>query len=135
MKKIINGFKNYHPSKPVMLLYLLIPLCFAITSTKCIDNDFWFIINIGRYITNHGLFYIDPFTVHEGLHVVVQQWPVDLLFYHIYNIFGEIGIWLLILLLFIIIMYLIYKICILISERLSLSIMMTTIISFLFVLY
>ena len=135
MKKVIDKFKTYNPSNKEMLLYLLLPIILSFFACKVISNDFWFIINIGRYITNHGFFYIDPFTIHEGLHVVVQQWPVDLIFYHIYNFFGINGIYILILILFFIIMTLIYIISKMISNNTKLSIFITTLVSLLLLLF
>lgn len=129
MLKLINRFKNYTPSISESILYLFIPILFTFLGCKTISNDLWFMINIGKYITKNGFFYTDPFTIHKGLHVVVQQWPVDLLFYHIYNFLGITGIYILTISLFFLIMFLIYKICNLVSNNTKVSIFATSIIS------
>ena len=136
ISKIILKIKNYHPSKKIMFLYLLIPLCFSFFSLKIIDNDFWFLINTGKYITNNGFPHIEPFTIHSNLFFVAQQWLTDIIFYMIYNPFGEIGIYIFMILIYLLIMFLIYKICLLVSDnKTSLSIIVTVFISLLLLLF
>ena len=45
------------------------------------DNDIWFLLNNGRYVINSGIPVVDPFTIHEGLKYVMQQWGTSLFFY------------------------------------------------------
>lgn len=136
MKKLINRLKNYHPCKPLALLYLLLPIAISFFSLRIIDNDFWFLINTGRYLTEHPFPTIEPFTIHNNLSFVIQQWLTDVIFYGIYHTFGHLGIIILMFIMNILIMYLIYKICMLISDnRLSLSIIITNVISFLLLIF
>lgn len=55
---------------------------------KAIDNDTHFLLNSGRYVMEHGIPYTEPFTIHEGLHFVLQQWPTDILFWQAYALGG-----------------------------------------------
>ena len=57
-----------------------------------LDNDLWFLMNGGRYVLTQGLPYIEPFTIHEGMHFVMQQWLSGVVFWSVYHMFGPVGI-------------------------------------------
>ena len=82
-----------------------------------LDNDIWYILTQGRYIAQNGLYNIDPFTIHEGLNVVVQNWLSSLIFWNVYDFCGELGILSLIIIINGLICTLLYKICMLISDN------------------
>ena len=83
MKKLLN----YHPSKWEALSFLLIPIFIGMLTSICGgNNDIWFILNFGRYILNNGFPTIDPFTIHDGLEIIVQQWLSDIIFYSGYKL-------------------------------------------------
>ena len=109
MKRIIEKYKNYHPSKLEILSYLFIPIFLGLLRLTNLGEDIWFIINNGRYILNHGFFTIDPFTIHKGLHVVVQQWLPDVIFYKAYDIMGSTGIYIVTQLLNVYIVFIVCK--------------------------
>jgi len=46
---------------------------YARTAVSGLDSDVWFILNNGRYICENGFPTINPFTIHEGLPVVLSQ--------------------------------------------------------------
>ena len=56
------------------------------------DNDGWFILNSGRYVLENGIPVTEPFTIHEGLHFVMQQWLTDVLYWEIYRYAGMGGL-------------------------------------------
>lgn len=134
MKKIKEWFKNYHPSKFVCYLFLALPIIFA--SIQCfgkLDNDSWFLLNTGRYIINHGFPSIDPFTIHEGFELVVQQWLTDVIFYEVFDLFGKVGVAFLVFAIYLIIIYIFYKLCQLLDEnRFRLSVLLTVIFGVLY---
>ena len=133
MRKIIEKYKNYHPSKWEVLSYLLIPIFLGLLRLTNLGEDIWFIINNGRYILNHGFFTIDPFTMHEGLHVVVQQWLPDVIFYKAYDIMGSTGIYVVTELLNLYIIFITYKLLMLVTDKKrNLSVIFTIIISYLY---
>ena len=132
-KKFINKLKNYRPAKQIAFLYFFIVIIVMVVRYCTLDNDFWFLANTGKYILNNGFPRIEPFTIHNNFSFVVQQWLTDVIFYYTYLIFGEIGMFILILLLFILILYIAYKLCLLISEgRVYLSVILSCIIGFLY---
>lgn len=135
MKKLLN----YHPSKWEALSFLLIPIFIGMLTATTFDNDIWFLINLGRYIINNGFPTVDPFTIHEGLNLVIQQWVPDVLFYFIYSNFGKVGLYLITNLVNIYIVFITYKLIMLITDnRRNLSVLftviITTLISFSFII-
>ena len=57
-----------------------------------VDNDTWFLLNHGRYVAAHGIPFIEPFTLHEGWHFVMQQWLYALGLWEWYRAFGTVGL-------------------------------------------
>lgn len=136
INKVLNKLKNYHPSKREALCFLLIPIFIGILRSTVIDSDTWFILNYGRYILNNGFPTIDPFTIHEGLHLVIQQWLVDIIFYKGYDLLGNIGIYIIVNIINLYIVYITYKILMLITDnKRNLSVLVTVIITSLFDLF
>ncbi len=56
------------------------------------EADTRFAMNLGRYILEHGFPHVDPFTIHENLQLVAQQWLSGVLFWQIYKDFGVDGL-------------------------------------------
>ena len=136
MKKIIDKFKKFNPCKPLAILYILLIITISFFTLRIIDNDFWFLINQGRYIIENGFPTVEPFTIHNNLSFIIQQWLTDVIFYGIYHSFGHIGIIILIFIVNVLIVYLLYKICILISEnKVFLSVILTAIIDFILLIF
>lgn len=126
MKKILN----YHPSKWQAISFLVIPIFIGLLTSTSFDNDIWFLINTGRYILNHGFPTIDPFTIHEGFNLVVQQWIPDVIFYEIYHFFGKIGIYLFTNLVNIYIVFITYKLLMTVTNnKRNISVLFTFIIT------
>lgn len=59
------------------------------------DNDVWFFLATGDWILEHGIPYTNPFSVHEGLGFIAQQWlhcVISSVLYHTGG-FVLMGIW------------------------------------------
>ena len=95
------------------ILILAIPLLFV---TVAMDNDFWFIINHGRYILQNGFVSVEPFTVHEGLAFSFEKWLTCITFYKVYDWFGPWGVYAFIQVVFAAIIWVFYRVCLLFSE-------------------
>ncbi len=54
--------------------------------------DTHFVMNIGRYVLEHGIPYVDPFTIHENITLVAQQWLSGVFFWEAYKNFGINGL-------------------------------------------
>ncbi|MBR6712373.1 MAG: hypothetical protein IKI76_05180 [Selenomonadaceae bacterium] len=54
--------------------------------------DTYFVMNLGRYVLEHGFPHVDPFTVHENLKLVAQQWLSGVVFWEAYKNFGLNGL-------------------------------------------
>lgn len=127
-KKIIEKYNSWVPSRFIRIAILAIPLMFLFIGIFRIDNDFWFLINTGKHILNNGFYTYEPFSIHHNLNFISQQWLTSILFYVIYDKMNIWGMFLLILLVNGIIVYLLYKLFLLISsKRIKLSLVMTLI--------
>lgn len=123
MKKLFGVCSLKH------ILFFLIPAIFVMFMVHGLNNDSWFVLAEGRYLVENGIHYTDVLTIHEGMNIVVQNYGFAAIFYLIYSVLGASGLYVMMLLLNFIVCYLIYKICILISNKnvnLSLLIMAVT---------
>ncbi len=136
MKKITKLIKNYYPTKYQALLFLIIPVLIGMLNSLLFDNDIWFLINTGRHILTNGFPVIEPFTIHENLSFVVQQWGSDIIFYTTYKYLGSIGLYLLTNLVNIYIIFITYKLSmVLANKKRNLAVLFTCIITTLLALF
>jgi len=120
MKKIISFlWKNWY------YFLLVFPFVEIFYVNRSPTNDIWFLLNNGRYVLNHGIPYIEPFTIHEGLHYVMQQWLSSTIFYGIYSKLGGYGLLTFTILISFIIIIVYYKLCYRISNNKLISILIT----------
>ena len=79
-----------HNNVAIMLVgAFLVGLVMADTLTKALDNDTWWLLATGRQIVQDGFFQENPWSMHQGLHVVVQQWLSAVVLYKLYVLGGE----------------------------------------------
>lgn len=116
-KKEKDKKNNYKASKWLPIFFIIFLSIFVVLSNSKLDNDLWYLLTEGRYILKHGIFHVDPLSMHEGLNVVVQNWFSATFLWIVYDFFGEMGILALIVFCNAVICILIYKICYLISEE------------------
>ena len=57
-----------------------------------INGDTWFLLNCGRYVEAYGVPHTEPFTMHAGLHYVMQQWLFALGLWKVYSFAGTAGL-------------------------------------------
>lgn len=129
-EKIINFIKKYYH-----WFFLLIPTLIISKNYIYLDNDAWFLLNTGRYILNNGFFYVDPFTIHEGLSMIVQQWLTTVIFWGVFNYLGDIGFYIFMTVITYILLFLHYKIVNLVSNKKLLSVIFTMLCSTLWIKY
>ena len=129
MKRIKNMLVNYHPSKKMLFLYFNIPLILVLF-WRVEYNDIWFLLNHGKYVLNNGFPSIEPFTIHQNFSFVMQQWLSSVIFYLSYSLLGKYGLLLLTLLVTGYIIFISYKLCMLLSDnRYGLSVLISTIVT------
>lgn len=76
---------------------------------KIPDSDTFFLAATGRYIMETGIVpTINPFVIHEGFGIIVQQWLYDVIVYGAYQ-WGNMGLLILTLFLYTISMIVLYK--------------------------
>lgn len=128
IKEFIDNYSFFTPPKIFVFLWLSVLVLFICLFSFKIDNDFWFLINTGKYILNNGYPLTEPFTIHANLEFIVQQWLTDIIFYLIYNKFGIYGMFVFMTIINCIIITLIYKISLLITNnKVKISLIITTI--------
>ena len=115
-----------------LFVVLLLPFILICINNRLPDNDIWFLLNNGRYLINNGIPNIDPFTIHDGLEYVMQQWGSSLLFWELYDIFGSKVLLVFIYIISFLLMFVFYKICYIVSEKKKISIVITC-ITFVFI--
>lgn len=91
MSKLEKSEKLLDRALPICVPVILIACLFYKISTN-FDSDIWHILNNGRYVLTNGIPYIEPFTIHEGLRYVAQQWLADCLFWKVYELLGPSGL-------------------------------------------
>ena len=122
-------------SKKTLFLYFNIPLLLVL-AFRVNYNDIWFLLNHGRYVLNNGFPLIEPFTIHENFAFVMQQWLSSVIFYLSYSILGKYGLLILTLLVTGYIIFISYKLCMLLSDkRHTLSVILTTVMTTLLAFY
>ena len=111
------------------MVAFLIPVLLILCANHAIDNDSWYVSAEGRAILQNGIYHEDVLSMHEGLHVVVQNYGFAAIFYLIHSILGAPGIYLAMIILNFVILFLLYKIYMLLSKKnvdLSLILMAAT---------
>lgn len=81
-----------------------------------LQTDTYWLINTGKYIAHNGLPYIEPFTIHEGLSLVVQQWLSTIIFYAGYKVGGVLGVHLLSMFMYAVIVFMAYRLALQLAE-------------------
>ena len=66
--------------------------CWQLLFSFSEEADTFFVMNLGRYVLEHGIPYVDPFTIHENLKLVAQQWLSGIFFWEAYKNFGVNGL-------------------------------------------
>ena len=134
INNIKNKFKNWNPSNFATILLLLLPYFVFAIKEFVLDNDFWFLYNTGKVILEKGFIMIEPFTIHENLVFIPQQWLTDVIFYLIYNRFNIIGMLILVLIVNGLIIFLIYKLSFLLSNKKNISIITSIVIDMIYLI-
>lgn len=124
-------FKKYTPSKYTSYMLFFLPLFFALFMDFSREPDTWFLLSHGRYVLNNGIPHTEILSMHSGFSFMMQQWLSATVFYTIYKVFGEFGLYIFYLLMCALITYLIYKLCMIICNKKVYASTLTTVISIL----
>jgi len=98
--------ENRKKTNRILKLLVFLP---CIIMTLQLDNDIWFLLNSGRYVLQHGIPTIEPFTLHQNFSFLMQQWLSATIFWGIYSKLGAIGVLLLVFLFYCAIVAVTYK--------------------------
>lgn len=108
---------KYKPNKYTSYLYFIIPLLLSTTLNISKERDIWFILSYGKYILKNGLPHHDILSMHSNFTLVVQQWLSDIIYYLSYKLLGGVGIYILVFILNALVLYFLYKLCMVISNK------------------
>ena len=61
-------------------------------SSGSFDNDMWWLLATGREVVENGIPYTNPWSIHEGLDTVIQQWLAAVVLYGTYSVSGYMGL-------------------------------------------
>jgi hypothetical protein len=92
-----------------LMMFLLFSLCPLLTYQLAFQNDTYWLINTGKYILNNGLPSTEPFTIHQGLHFMAQQWLTTIVFHVGYQKAGVAGVHLIVIGICSILLFVIYR--------------------------
>lgn len=101
----------------IIVLVTLLPICLILNMFVGLDNDLWYLLSEGRYIIQNGIYHVDTISMHQGLDIVVQNWLSAVIFWIIYAFLGSKGILFMVFIVNTVILYLLYKISMLISDN------------------
>ncbi len=76
----------------ILAVILIAVFCIALTPVT-LQNDTYYTIKVGEYITQQGIDMQDPFSWHEDLQYTYPHWGYDVITYFIYHTFGFTGIY------------------------------------------
>ena len=115
MKKILKQL-----TMKEWLLYITvftIPIIVILFMKRWLDNDIWYLLAEGKYISQNGIYYTDTLSIHADLAIVVQNWLSTVTLWIIYAFLKVKGIFLFVVICDLVISFLLYKICMLISDK------------------
>ena len=122
-------FKFYKPSKYISYLLFILPILFFFLINMSREMDIWFLLSHGREVLNNGFPHTEFLTFHTGLNFIMQQWLSSVIFYIIYNYLGNLGLYIFIFIINGLIMFFLYKLCLLISGNKIFASVLITVIS------
>lgn len=124
-------------NKHICYILLILACINALATTYTGECDIWFMFSHGRYVLSNGFPHTDFLTMHSNLHFVMQQWISSVVFYLSYKYLGTLGVYFLVWICNSIIIFLLYKLCMKISNNMLFSSFITyitsTILSFAFI--
>ena len=114
----------------IIAVLLIIIFCIGITP-KTFQNDTFYTIKIGEYVTKNGVTMQEPFAWHENLKYTFPHWLYDVMIYTFYSIGGFAGIYLSTIAFVIILGLLMYYINVRLSKNNVISFLITIITMYL----
>lgn len=76
----------------IFSIFSIVILCIGLTF-KYLQNDTFYIIKLGEFISNHGVDLKDHYCWITNLEYTYPHWLYDLIIYYIYDLFGYLGIY------------------------------------------
>lgn len=125
--------KNEKQLNILLTILIFIPAFFIVGNS--ISVDLYFLVEHGEYVLNNGFPHTEFLTIHKDFNFVMQQWLFSCIIYFVYTFLGNTGTILFVILFYILHVFVLYKICFLITDSHVLSCVTTFIGSILFLIY
>lgn len=93
-----------------------------------LNNDLWFLISSGRLVEKYGFITKEMLSFHNNFDIIIQQWPIALLFSFLYDTFGPVAVAIVVILTTYLIAFMLYKIFTLICKNHELAVVFTAIL-------
>ena len=81
--------KHKYIEKIILIVFMFLPI---LTIPLYLDNDSWFLLNHGKYVLEYGFPHYEPFTIHQNMEFVMQQWLFSVLYWIVYRSLGKSGV-------------------------------------------
>lgn len=134
VNKVIKSLTNEKCTANVFLYFFIPIIVLACLAIK--ENDLWFLLNHGKYVLQHGIPHVEPFTIHQGFSFVMQQWLTSVIFYVLYSKFSYWGLFILLEVVNFAILFVLYKLCMVLShDKYKLSVILSVITDTLLIIF
>ena len=107
-------------NKKTLMYIIFIWIISYYLSNKTFQNDTFYTIKIGEYISNNGIDMLDHFSFHN-IAYTYPHWLYDTFIYFIYKIGGFTGIYISTICLFLILLFSVYKTSIKLTNKITIS--------------
>lgn len=119
-KSRLENLKQSEPKgllKPLMIFAVCVGIALFGFSTG-LDNDIWFMIAHGNYLFENGFHFpsTEILSIHSDFAFSLEKWASCVLFAGAYNLFGEWGVLIFSVIVFALVLYLIYRAALVVSE-------------------
>lgn len=91
----------------IFCFFTIIVFCICFVS-RIFENDTFYMIKLGEYITNNGIDFMDHWCFLDTLPYTYPHWLYDVFVYFVYNFFGFFGIYVSNIIIFILLIFSIY---------------------------
>lgn len=92
------------------------------------DNDLWWLLATGREIVKHGFPRTNPWAIHDGMSIVIQQWVPSVILYGLYSLGDMPAVEVMLVLQIIVLFIILWKLCSYLSEGKNTELILLTIL-------
>ena len=122
--------------KPSFFLTLLLIEFIVIVGLQAIkttyDNDLWWLLATGREIIQNGFPKTNPWAIHDGMGIIIQQWIPSVILYELYSLGDMLAVEIMLVIQIAVLALILWKLCAYLTEGKNAEwILLTILIAFL----